>query len=381
MNIKGLKYILFCSAVLAGAQSFGQISNLMEEQDVRSLRNEKDALYFSLYSNNFFKNNEYFLNSVSGYTLFGTQNVMALTYKPNKILSLQGGVYLKKDFGTEGLAKVAPYYNLSLSKNGYSLSFGNYGGHINHRMLDPMFGYERLMTNYLENGIQLKVNKRSIYSELWIDWEKQQYYNVNYNERFTIGNNTRLRIFHEGGTSLSIPVQVLASHNGGQLDTTNSPTVTLFNAAVGLDITQKISSRTIKSIGLNAYYLYYKDLAGNSDLAYKNGSGMYANLNVQFQKGFYATAGYWQGKQFIAPKGGVLFQSLSYNPGNPDLLTPDRKMVMLGLAYQKKIMPQMTIDVRLEPFYDIGNKRLDYSYALFLTYQPHFLLKRNLQEP
>lgn len=379
MKINYVKSIFCCSALLMALQSRGQISNFMEEQNIRSLRNEKEALYFSLYSNNFFKNNEYFQDALSGYTLFGTQNILALTYKPSRMVSLQGGVYLKKDFGTEGLAKVAPYYNLTLAKNGYSLSFGNFGGNINHRMLDPMMGYERLMTNYLENGLQLKVNKRAIYSELWVDWEKQQYYNVNYNEKFTVGNHTRLNLYQRKGFKITVPVQILASHSGGQLDTTTAPTVTLLNAAAGLDLSKKIShSRTLKSVGLNAYYLYYKDLAGNSNMPYKNGSAIYANLNVQFQKGFYATVGYWQGKQFISPKGGVLFQSQSFNPNKPDLLTPDKKMIQLGLAYQKQIAKQVNIDVRLEPFYDIGIKRLDYSYALFLTFQPNILLKKNL---
>lgn len=358
--------------------ALAQISNKPEQLDMRKLRKLDEGLYFSVYSNNFFKNNEYFLPSLSGYTLFGTQNTFTLTYKPNKHVSLQGGVYLKKDFGTEGLVKVAPWYQLDIHKNGYSLTFGNLSGNIGHGMIDPMYGYERLMTDYQEHGIQLKAHKKYIYTDLWVDWQKQQYYSVNYNERFTVGNHTRVKLSgKDNAHRLSIPVQLLASHNGGQWDTTSAPTVTLFNAAIGLDWSYKLKSgNIIKAIGANAYYLYYKDLAGNSNMPYRNGSGIYANANVHFKEGFFATLSYWQGRQFIAPKGGVLFQSLSFNPNKPDLLVPERKLITLGLAYQRKIMKEVDLDLRLEPFYDLINQKVNYNYSLFLTYQPHFLLKK-----
>lgn len=353
-----------------------QLSNRPERLDMGQLRNKEEGLYFSVSTNNFFKNNEYFLPSLSGYTLFGTQNTFALTYKPNKHVSLQGGVYLKKDFGTERMARVAPWYQLDLHRNGYSLTFGNLAGNVSHGLIDPMYGYERLMTNYLEHGLQLKANKKHIYTDLWIDWEKQQYYSVNFNERFTFGNHTRIKLY-EGDHRFSIPVQLLASHNGGQWDTTSAPTVTLFNAAIGLDWSYRTKpGNVVRAVGASAYYLYYKDLAGNSDMPYRNGSGVYLNANLRFKKGFYSTLSYWQGRQFISPKGGVLFQSLSYNPNKPDLLVPERKLITLGLAYQRKVMKEVNLDLRLEPFYDLNNQKLNYNYSLFLTYQPHFLLKK-----
>lgn len=365
--------------LLAGSLTAqAQISNKPEQLDMHKLRQLDDGLYFSVYSNNFFKNNEYFLPTLSGYTLFGTQNTFALTYKPNKHVSLQGGVYLKKDFGTEGLVKVAPWYQLDIHRNGYSLTFGNLSGNISHGMIDPMYGYERLMTDYLEHGIQLKANKKYIYTDLWVDWQKQQYYGVNYNERFTFGNHTRIKLSGQDRSHrFSIPVQLLASHNGGQWDTTSAPTVTLFNAALGLDWVHKLKSGNIvKGIGANAYYLYYKDLANNSTMPYHNGSGIYANANVRFKGGFYSTLSYWQGKQFISPTGGVLFQSQSFNPNKQELPARERKLITLGLAYQRKVMKEVNLDVRLEPFYDLNYQKVNYNYSLLLTYQPHFLLKQ-----
>ena len=54
-----------------------QFSNRLHE--MRPIKDSMHALYLSVYSNNYFKNNEYFLDHLSGYTLFGTQNVLALS--------------------------------------------------------------------------------------------------------------------------------------------------------------------------------------------------------------------------------------------------------------------------------------------------------------
>ena len=340
-----------------------------------------NGLYLNWYNNNFFKNNEYFLNTASGYTLFGTQHIPTLLYKANKHLFIQGGVYLKKDFGTEGMAKVSPFYLVGLQKNGYSLSFGNIHANINHRMYDPLFANERLMTHHLEEGFSLKVNRRKIYSETWINWEKQQYYFSDFNEQFTVGHNTDVKLYENQKFSVGIPVQALAIHSGGQLDTTDNPTSTIINASVGVNARLKLSKhkKSINSIGFNVNYLIYKDLAENSGLPYTNGTALYANLNVKMFRYFHAAISYWKSDHFIAPKGDILFQSISSNPKNLNYLEPQREMIQIGLAYEKQVAKLVQLSARVQPFYDLTNSRLDYSYSLLLTLQPNVrLLKKQL---
>lgn len=361
-----------------------QLSYNNEQNRNTRIWKEDNGLYLNWYNNNFFKNNEYFLNTASGYTLFGTQHIPTLLYKANKHLFLQGGVYLKKDFGTEGMAKVAPFYLVGLQKNGYSLSFGNIPANINHRMYDPIFANERLMTHHLEEGFSLKVNRRNIYSETWINWEKQQYYFSDFNEQFTIGHNTDVKLYDNRKFSIGIPVQALAIHSGGQLDTTSNPTSTIVNASLGLNAAFRFSrsKNSINSIGFNANYLIYKDLAENSGLPYTNGSAVYANLNVKMLRHFHAAISYWKSDRFIAPKGDILYQSISNNPKNLNYLEPEREMLQLGLAYEKRVAKLVNLSVRLQPFYDLTNSRLDYSYSLLLTLQPNVrLLKQHIHTP
>ncbi len=358
-----------------------QLSYQNEQNRNNRIWKADNGLYLNWYNNNFFKNNEYFLNTASGYTLFGTQHIPTLLYKANKHLLLQGGVYLKKDFGTEGMAKVAPFYLVSLQKNGYSLSFGNIHANINHRMYDPLFANERLMTHHLEEGFSLKVNRRKIYSETWINWEKQQYYFSDFNEQFTVGHNTDVKLYDNRKFSIGVPIQALAIHSGGQLDTTDNPTSTIINASLGINAAIKLnkSKKSINRIGFNANYLIYKDLAENSGLPYTNGSAIFANLNVSIFHHFHAAISYWKSDRFIAPKGDILYQSISSNPKNLNYLEPQREMVQLGLAYEKKVAKLVNLSVRLQPFYDLTNSRLDYSYSLLLTLQPNIrLLKKQL---
>ena len=270
-----------------------------------------------------------------------------------------------------------PYYLLEIAKNGYSIGFGNIRGNVAHRIIDPIFSQERLMTDFLEHGIQLKVNRKKIYSETWIDWQRQQVYNADYNEQFVVGHQTRIPIIKNKKTHISVALQALAQHSGGQWDTTNLPTVTLLNAALGLQWQQKMEEgKLVRSVGANAYYLIYRDLAKNANLPFKTGEGLYANLNLNFQKGFKAYLGYWQGKDFIAPLGNVLFQSTSRAPQNPTAIAGERQMLLFGFGYQRMIIPRLALDARLEPFYDFGSSKVNYSYALYLSYHPHFLLKK-----
>ncbi|HRP90252.1 MAG TPA: hypothetical protein PKX92_09440 [Edaphocola sp.] len=372
-----LKLIISLFFIFSNYQNFAQISFAPERNRIFEIWKEKNGLYFNLYSNGFFKNNEYFLKTVSGYTLFGIQNIPSLLFKPNKYFFAQGGIYLKKDFGTDGFVKIAPYYLFSLNKNDFSLNFGNYESNVNHRLYDPIFANEQLMKNYLEEGISLKVKKKKIYSELWINWEKQQYWLSDFNEKFTLGNNTRLPIYQNKGLKIVVPFQFLAMHSGGQIDTAGLPTSTIINSAIGLELSKTFRKKSgINYISAHVNYLIYKDISENAGLPYTNGNGIYANVNFGFLKNFKASLGYWQAHHFIAPKGDILYQSVSYNPQNLAELEPERRIVQLGFAYQKQIGKDINLQVLAQPFYDFQNQRVDYSYSLFLTFQPNILLTK-----
>ncbi|HTO16191.1 MAG TPA: hypothetical protein VLZ83_10485 [Edaphocola sp.] len=365
--------IAYCKPISA------QVNYNSEQNKIERIWKEKRGLYFNMYSNSFFKNNEYFLNTASGYTLFGSQNIPTIIYKPYKNLFVQAGMYLKKDFGTEGFVKTAPYYLISLQKNGYSLSLGNIKSNVGHRMYDPMFAYERLMSHNLEEGLSLKVNRKRIYSELWINWETQQYWLSDFNEQFTFGNNTNVSLFKNNNFKLALPIQLLAIHSGGQLDTSGLPTSTIVNASVGIDFTREFDrAASINMVNANFNYLIYKDLSENAGLPYTNGDAIYANLNIGFLKNFRGSLSYWQSNQFIAPKGDILYQSISHNPGKMNYFEPKRQLIQLGIAYQKRIAKNANISVLAQPFYDFQNQRVDYSYSLFLSFQPNIRLFKNI---
>lgn len=334
------------------------------------------GLYLNWYSQGYFKNNEYFLPTASGYTLFGHQHIPSLIYRPNKFVHLQAGIYLQKDFGNVGFARIAPYYLLQLQKNGYSLAFGNIAGHVHHRMYDPLYAYERMINHHLEEGLSMKVEKGNIYSETWIDWQRMQYPHADYNERFVVGHHTDLKIYDNESWSFSVPLQALATHSGGQLDTTSLPTSTIVNASLGLrfDALQNDAGKDVSNLYFNLNYMLFRDLAKNAGLPYTKGNALYANLGLRYRNDFGAHLGYWRGEQFIAPQGDILFSALSVNPNNPALSVARREMIILGLSYEKRIADFCGISLRVQPFYDLSFERIDYYWMLSLNVQPNIKL-------
>jgi hypothetical protein len=363
---------LLSNAVMSKAQlTYSDASNKND-----SIFLLEEGLYLNWYNHNFFKNNEYFLNTASGYTLFGTQHIPTLIYKPHRLVNIQVGAFLQKDFGTEGFREAKPYFLVSLSNNGYSLSFGNINASINHRLYDPILAYERLMTNHIEEGFSLKVDKEKIYSETWINWEKQQYPFANYNEAFYVGHNTKVNLLQHKNFGLNVPIQGVISHSGGQLDTTTNATVSIANAAIGLEGVLNLSEEKnkLQSISANANLLFYKDLDANSGLPYNDGKAYYANINFSGFNGFSAHLSYFTGNEYIAAKGDILYQATSSKPTDPGFVSKVRTMAALGLSYNKSLADICNLSVKAQPFYDITNARVDYFYGLQLTLQPNILL-------
>lgn len=115
-----------------------------------------DDLRLSLYSFTFFKDNEYFNKIVDGYTLFGTQLNPQLVYYPTKDLRLEAGVFLWKDFGNPELKQVRPTYRATWTVNKHQFILGNIRANLNHNYIEPLFNFERVMLNPLEEGLQYR---------------------------------------------------------------------------------------------------------------------------------------------------------------------------------------------------------------------------------
>ena len=178
---------------------------------------KKDQTYLRLQGLGFLKNNENFGPMQDGYTLFGYQFNPQLGYHLSDELALEGGVYLQKDFGNSNFNSVAPTFSLKYRKKDFKMIFGTLEGSLNHRLIEPVYGFERVMTNRLENGLQFMLTKKRVDFDIWIDWQNMLYKLVDDYERFWMGVSGNAFKITKNEYSVKIPLQATARHNGGQI--------------------------------------------------------------------------------------------------------------------------------------------------------------------
>ncbi len=331
-------------------------------------------LRLSLHAFTFFKDNEYFNDIVEGYTLFGTQLNPQLVYYPTKELRLEAGVFLWKDFGTPQLRQVRPTYRATWTHGPHQFIFGNIRPHLNHDYIEPLVDFERVMLKPLEEGLQYRLNAKRVSLDLWVDWLKQEYAGVRYQEQIAGGLSSSFRLTGpESRVQVSIPFQFTAQHHGGQIDTLHAPIQTLFNYATGAVARVPLHGAVLQAVRLNAYAVAYDDHSTVFRLPYTGGNGLYVNGTLETR---YADAmlSFWRGHDFYAPLGGNYYQSIASRYGTPGYTDAERRLLLLRLLRDFRIADAAALTVRVEPVYDFNRQLLDFSFGFYLNFRQEWLL-------
>ena len=336
---------------------------------------QKGDLRISLNAFTFFKDNEYFNKIVDGYTLYGTQLNPQLVYYPTKDLRLEGGVFLWKDFGNPVLQQVRPTFRATWTKGKQQIILGNIRPHLHHNYIEPMFNFERVMLNPLEEGIQFRYNGTRLQVDQWVDWQRQQYRFSNFQEEVAGGISSSYRTSRDGSRwHVAIPFQFTAIHYGGQIDTLDKPLKTAFNEALGIEARYKLAGRNVQAVRFSGYVLGFQDHSfTRGQFPFKYGRGLYLNTTLETR---YADVmlSYWQGSRFISPLGGDFYQSASRTVSNPDFLDRERRLLFVRLMRDFRISDAAALTARVEPVFDFNTRVLDYSLAMYLNFRQEWLL-------
>ena len=352
------------------------LANPLSERQFRTIQPDSNAgqLRLSLNSFTFFKDNEYFNKIVDGYTLFGTQLNPQLAYYPTNNLRLEAGVFLWKDFGNPVLQQVRPTYRATWTTGHHQFILGNIRANLNHNYIEPLFNFERVMLNPLEEGLQYRYLGKRLFLDFWVDWQRQQYRYSNYQEEIAGGLSSSYSLTRpESAIQVALPFQFTAIHRGGQIDTLDKPLQTLFNEAVGIEARMMLGNRH-RALRFNGYVLGFQDNSPTQGQnPFKYGRGLYLNTTLETR---YADVmlSYWQGSRFIAPLGGDLFQSASRTVSNPDYLDRQRKILLVRLLRDFRIADAAALTVRVEPLYDFNAQLLDFSFGVYLNFRQEWLL-------
>lgn len=337
-------------------------------------RPEDGDLRLALNAFTFFKDNEYFNKIVDGYTLFGTQLNPQLVYYPVKDLRLEAGVLLWKDFGNPQLKQVRPTYRATWTKNKHQFTLGNIRPNLQHGYIEPLFNFERVMLNPLEEGLQYRYLGNRLFMDVWVDWQRQQYRYSNYQEEIAGGLSSRYRISSNNSNwQVAVPFQFTATHHGGQIDTLNKPLQTLFNEAVGIEARRSFTGAKMQALRFNGYVLGFQDHSFTFQLPYKQGRALYLNGTLETRY-VDLMLSYWQGSRFVSPLGGDLYQSVSRTVSNPDFTDKNRQLLFVRLLRDFRVSDAAALTVRVEPVYDFNAQLLDFSFGVYLNFRQEWLL-------
>ena len=353
-----------------------QIDNREIFNRIRPNDTSVNQMHLNFYNFNYMRNYEYANNFHDGYTLYGIQLEPQLVYYAHKHLAISAGAYLRKDFGNEqGLYDAKPLFSLKYGKKDLTLVFGSLEGNIQHNYIEPLFDYEHKISKPVEYGTQLLIDKPKFKLDAWISWQKMIYMASLEKEEIVGGANADIKIAGNVLWQLSWPIQFLAAHKGGQIDVLKStPISTLFNGATGFKLKRNIKTG-IRNVFIENYSVVYKDCSPEKLKAYQGGFGIWLNAGVESKWGT-LMASYWKGNKFITIKGMPLYQSVSENLYQSGYTQAKREVLTLRYLYQKQLVPNLYLDIRFEPGFDLmeSNKNLQFSHSFFLTYKKDFKL-------
>jgi hypothetical protein len=355
--------------------SFAQYNNEIYLTNLSSEPLDSQRLFLHIDNSNFLSNNEFPGNFVNGYTLIGFNLTPKLVYQPSGKIRLKAGAHFLHYYGRENFSSAIPVFSLQyMPTPSFYMIVGSLHGALNHKLIEPLFEFERFFTNKQESGLQILFNTPFIYSDTWLNWEKFILEGDPFQEEFVVGSSNTISLSKPGSLiRMQVPIQLLASHKGGEINSVDLSVQTIINSATGFSITGLFKDSGFRSVEINSFLLTYNDLSRAKEFPYTKGMASYTNLIAQW-KGLTFGIGYWYGDQFISNRGRPLFQSVSLK--DPLYFEKARQMITSKFIFTKNVGREVNIGVRLESYYDLKNRNLDYTFGLQIIYRQNFFLKK-----
>ena len=370
-------FLIFClilTVIQLDAQTFqGFASSYKKSADTK-----EGELSFRFESLGFFQNNEYTGNTVSGYTLTGAMVRPKLSYSPVAGLYLEVGANLVKYNGKDKEVNALPWFSARYQlSDRFSVVTGNLDQNNLHNLPEQLWEPERIYTDKPEAGLQFLYSGTKLNAQTWVSWEQFIQQNDPYQERFTFGLTGDCKAVENSALTVKLPVNLLFYHQGGEINVNPDgprPRVqTHANVMAGWELAMNVGEK-IKTINLNGYWLGYKAVTEDTNtLPFGKGHAWLLETSAQ-SKNSKISLSYWNAFQFIAPKGRLLYQSVS--DSDPTFSQPDRSMVSAKYFWQKNIAKDARVAFQIEAFRDMSSSDFSYSYGFFLLLNPDFLLKK-----
>ncbi len=364
--------------VISAQESWAQYISAAQQQK-EQIQPEGNQTLSLAYSNLFYmKNYEYFNHIQEGYTYFGTWQRPELCYQPNDWLQLSVGFLAQHDFGEKKFSRLLPVYALQIQKNNFRFRFGTLEGNLNHGLIEPLMSYDKIIERPIEEGVQFLYKSKHFNTDLWLDWQVLQQKGDDFPEEFTGGAALKYTITKpEKSWQISVPLQFVLPHRGGQMDNNISEVSTVIDGAIGLNASWHNPKplQFIQQVKADVYYAnYFHSEKAKSPYPFNRGNGIMANAVIQSRWGLSLVGTYWKGHQFINPRGAPIYGSLTVVDKWPRYWEAERELLFVNLVYEKEILPNLFLDARMSPYYDFKNNLLEYSFQVLASYRNVFSL-------
>lgn len=336
---------------------------------------DSQKLSFHFTDQSFFKNNEYFNTLYEGATYPGFQAEPTLVYNPGPTTRIEAGARLLKFFGRDGIYRIEPVFRFQYQPVSYFQTIlGTIYGGSQHGLIEPLYRWEKNLTDPTENGVQFLLKTKQVKADVWLNWEKFILPNDPFQEELTFGTTFEWNLLPiDRKFNISIPFQTLINHHGGQSISVDIPLRTILDFASGFKATLHPETGKIKELNFELWYLGYADLSPQKLQAYREGYAIYPRSEI-YVSNFILQAGYFHGDMFISPKGETLFHS-ALIPFNGEK-RPVRDLVTVKLAFRKQIQKGIAFAAYFETYKDLSVSQTDYCYGLHLTIDRMFFIRK-----
>ena len=355
-----IKYLIFF--LLVPSTLFSQLFQQDYSTRIDSLPKEK-TMFIHLLGASFFNNNEFFNAYQPGYTLIGGMLQPKLIYVINSKLKLSGGLHLREYYGDDGTMLVHPLFSIDYKVNdAFNILMGSFEGGQNHRLPETIFAFENHFSELVENGILININKSFLMSEIWLDWEKFIKPADTFREEFMVGIVNRIKLFTSNeNLRLEIPVIILAHHAGGQINNNNQAIESVYNISEGFKIFRPTVSGSRLVSPATEVLIHHS--AG--DYATGSGTAIHINAGIGIEN-FELNAGYFIAKNFMSFRGLPLYHSFIENQPSGYTLGGTNEILNFKAGFRAKINRTSFLFLRFEGYYNLSNKKFDYTYGLHM---------------
>ena len=370
MNKKNISLFLNPGTIilmLLTLTSAAQVENTSYLQTYDTVSPRAKTLSAGLLNNNFVKNNEYFGKFTEGITYIGSILQPELTYAFSANTSLTTGWYIRYFYGLDKVNRSLPVirFDYRFMKGGRFI-IGQLNGGLNHELIEPVYSPDNYFSKNPENGVQLLVERFGIKSDIWMDWEHFLMPGDSSQEQITGGMNLGYDLLKRQSFKIILGFNGLIHHFGGQVDISEAPMQTRANLAPGLRLCYSAGKKVISDASLSGWVIQALDLSPTPTLQYSKGYGIYTTASAG-NRWITLVAAWWHAKDYFAPLGDYLFQSVS---GLDRTYTQDmRNLINFKLLLNHEIAPGVKAGVRFESYHDLDAGRMDFCYGLNILAQ------------